>query len=524
MIDLSILSKEEYEKICFVIPHKYIVNYFQRNPKEFSKIHPGFRAFAVQNRDAIKLLVKFRERGFISSFVQKVVNDWLKEIQDVVQDYQDNGESEITSYVHALYQSFFSDNVSAYFKILKKDYNSDQLDMISSLVLLLKNIEDKQHELEATTDRLENELSNCNKTLQEKEKKIKAINQRTEQLTSELNKLKSIEKQYHELLESFDQVTRENEVTKQQIIALKNEVLSLNNTIMSLQKEKEDLECSIRTRIEEETKNEARCMSSSIPLIPKNLDEFKEYLSYNLESVGVSNDPLPIRTLLVSYLSSVLFQGKPIICNKCFIDVLAKCISNTLAGDAPVSIISFSSTIDEKEICNAINNSGRIVVLENFLGNYNETVLASILDRFKSKIIFLTVSYEKTLYYLPRDFMAFSNYISLSHASYLLFSAESDEDPSTIDEEASQSMTPPKNRHKDVIQKIASELGFSGLLSEMVSAYVYDDISASAVLVFNLLPYMSEVLGKNAFNVSESLQRYAVRSPYKKVFEEWFMV
>ena len=47
MNNFLLLSEEEYKKMCSVIPHNIIVGYFQKNPKEFSKIRPGFRASAL---------------------------------------------------------------------------------------------------------------------------------------------------------------------------------------------------------------------------------------------------------------------------------------------------------------------------------------------------------------------------------------------------------------------------------------------------------------------------------------------
>lgn len=524
MNNFSSLSEEEYKKICSVIPHNIIVGYFQKNPKEFSKIRPGFRAAAVQNKDAIRLLVTYRERGFISSFVERIVNDWLKDIQPVVQKYQDNGESEITSYIHTLYQSFFSDNVSAYFKLIAKDYSEDQLEMISNLVALLKSIEEKQHELETSSSELKEELNNSERKVEKGEKLLEKANKQLTDLTSKLSELKSLQKQYQKLLSTNEQITKEKDSAFLRIDRLTQQIVLLNESVKELQKEKAELETSIRAKIEEEKEAESLRVESSFPIAPVDMDEFKEYFSYNLESIDVNNSTLPINTLLTTFISSILFQGKPIICNKSYMGTLAKCISNTLAGNAPINTIAFSSDLDEKQICAAIKSSGRIVVLDNFLGNYNETVLLSILDGFKSKIIILSVVYEKTLFYLPKDFFTYSYYVNLSHISGFVRAINPDEDPSVLEEkEITQSEFPSKNRYQDTVLSIALELGYSRLLSEKVTEFICDDISACAVLAFNVIPYVGDVLGKNAFNISESLQRYVGRCPYKKVFEEWFM-
>lgn len=525
MYNFSSLTEDEYRKICSAIPHNIIVGYFQKNPKEFSKIRPGFRAAAVQNKDAIKLLVINRERGFISSFVERIAGDWLKDIQSVIQDYQNNGESEITSYIHTLYQSFFSDNVSAFFKLINKDYNEDQLEMIANLVALLKKIDEKQHELEASSHELKEELTACERKTEKSEKTLEKANKKLAELTSKQSNLESLQKKYLKLLNDYEQSTKEKERAILQVDELKKQVSLLNETVAALQKENEQLEISIRAKIEEEKETEALHAKSSFPIAPVDMDEFIEYFSYNLESIGVVNSDLPINTLLTTYMSGALFHGKPIICNRTCADTLAKCLSNTLINNAPANNLSFSPDLDEKRICAALNVSGRIVVLENFLGNINETLLLSILDKYKAKIIILSVTYEKTLLYLPKDFLAYCYYLNLSRIPGFVRATIPDEDPSIIaEEEITQVAYPAKNRFQDTIRSIARELGLSALISGKISEFVCDDKTACAVLALSIIPYINDVLEKNAFNISETLQRYTNRCPYKKMFEEWFAV
>lgn len=524
MFNLSSLSEDEYRKICSVIPLNYIVKYFQKNPKEFNKIYPGHRAVSVQSEKAIELLVSYRDQGFISSFIERIVSDWLKEIQSVVQECQSSGESELTSYVHTLYQSFFSDNVSAYFKLIEKNYNEDQLEMISGLVALLKSITEKQHDLESSTRELESKLKASDRKNEKCEKLLEKANSKLSELSSKQSEFESIQKKYQKLLNDYAQSAKEKEAVILQSDRQKKQIEVLNETVTTLQKGKEQLEISIRAKIEEENEAEALRVKSSFPIAPVDLEEFIEYFSYNLESIGVVNSDIPINTFLTTYMSCVLFQGKPIICNKTYADTFAKCLSNTLVNNAPVNTISFSPELDERHICTALNASGRIVVLENFLGNYNETLLLSILDKYKSKILILSVTYEKTLFYLPKDFLAYCYYINLSRIPEFVRAITPDEDPSILTEkEIIQSEFPSKNRFQSVVRSIALELGFSVLISDKVSEFVSDDKSACAVLSLCIIPYVSDVFGKNALNNSDTLQRYINRCPYKKVFEEWFM-
>ena len=119
---LELLSLEETQFICASIPHVDVIKYFKKNPKEFSKIRPGFRPAAVTPKDATRLLTNNINRDFISSFVEKTIEMWLSKIQTAYEGYLDEGKSETASIVHTLSQSYFSDNVTAYFKLTDKDY------------------------------------------------------------------------------------------------------------------------------------------------------------------------------------------------------------------------------------------------------------------------------------------------------------------------------------------------------------------------------------------------------------------
>lgn len=47
----------------------------------------------------------------------------------------------------------------------------------------------------------------------------------------------------------------------------------------------------------------------SVPMVPQNIEEFKEYLAYNLEAFGVRSG----KSLLPNHLTNVLFKGQPTI-------------------------------------------------------------------------------------------------------------------------------------------------------------------------------------------------------------------
>ena len=76
------LTQDELKYICKTIPFSAATGYFRRYPKEFTKIRPGFRVKSLTEEMVAKLLYDFRSREFIGNFITKVVNQWIKEIDE----------------------------------------------------------------------------------------------------------------------------------------------------------------------------------------------------------------------------------------------------------------------------------------------------------------------------------------------------------------------------------------------------------------------------------------------------------
>ena len=70
----------------------------------------------------MRLIVVNINKDFISSFVEKTVSRWLNQIQEAYQSHVDEGENDILALVYTLSQSYFSDNVSLYFKLSNRKF------------------------------------------------------------------------------------------------------------------------------------------------------------------------------------------------------------------------------------------------------------------------------------------------------------------------------------------------------------------------------------------------------------------
>ncbi len=527
MSDFSVLTDEEYSRICAAIPHGIIIGYFKNNPKEFSKIRPGFRATSVKTDDAVKLMVKSRQNGFISSFVERIVNDWLVKISGAISDYQKDGETEISAYIRALSQSYFADNTSAYFKLTEKEISDEDISLIQNTIILLKDYDAKLQKKEGELNKALQELDECkhaNKSAVAKSKRqLDESASQIKKLNARIEELKRIDSLYKEAQRDLERHRNDVKNLNRYNAALNEKLTALQGKICEITKEKNELEVSIRGKLEEEHKEALLSKVFTKPLRPIDVDEYLEYLRYNLESIGVKNESdIPIKDLLSFYISDTLFRGKPIVCDRVISETLIACVANALIGTPNVSQIHFTSDITEKSLREFLASSKRIVVIHNFLGNFNDTVLLSITDAYKNKIIFLTYSYSKTLKYLSEELFAYCSFIGATKIPQLSVKSLPYEDPSIVDEEEYEPECKYySNRYVTILKIILKELNYCDKVINVKTLDISDERKLCEILAFDIIPYCFEVRSINPLNYSRTLQKYIEKSCYTKLLERW---
>ena len=91
--DLTKLTKAEIEYLCRQVAPREIRSYFQKFPKDFTRIRPGFRPNSLSDEDAINLMIRNSEKPFIWSFIENTVKIWLGEIDSYIKDVIQQGSS-----------------------------------------------------------------------------------------------------------------------------------------------------------------------------------------------------------------------------------------------------------------------------------------------------------------------------------------------------------------------------------------------------------------------------------------------
>ena len=259
---------------------------------------------------------------------------------------------------------------------------------------------------------------------------------------------------------------------------------------------------------------------------PADMDEFNEYFSYNLSSIGLDTT-MPYYSLLLSFIGNTIFLNKPIICNQALGRTLARCVSNTICGNQNPTIIPFRKGMTSETICSALETDSRILLFDSFIGNYSEMELLPILRSVKGKIIFLTAEYDKTIsLLLPEDVLLSCTYINANSIPELLTLNGLNEDPSLIKEEIFFPLyEEPNSRAQRLCKEIMSELGFPSVVTDVMAEQMTSEERFDEYLAFSLIPYAIEAYGVSPYNASARLNKYAGFSgkcAHKKLLMDWY--
>ena len=520
------LTDDELYYICSVIPNKDTIAYFQQKPKEFSKIRPGFRANKISKLNISNLLFSYRNREFISFFIEKQISDWLSQIQEHFNNCMEDGDSKELALFRTLPFSFFADNIALYFKLINEEYSEEYIASLSAAVKAIKESNGKQEKLQKELKAKESDI----KKLQTEHELVKAnlegtctkLNEHSAEIKtlkrsiSDLEKLKAVVKNDKEVIASLKAKIQEQEGTMQKLRA----------ELSDARDSSQQLEAQIRAELEKQQAAKiSKQKSAQKPKCPSDIEEFKDYLGYNLENIGVPTSS-EYFALLKEHLSKILFQGIPVVVTRGVGTTLMKCVANALIGQSNVKTLAFSKDLSIEEIDSFLSSAGRVVCLDNFIGNYNETELLPLFDNHRDKVIFLTVAYDRTMHYVSGEFLRYYQYLNLNRITALSTNAKLTEDPSMVEEvEFEPQGLSPDNRYSSLLRKMLGEFGFHQSIVEQKCVAISDEQDLCRILAFDVLPYCVDVLQVEPYNTSERFLKYAGdvgRCRYKKLFKGWF--
>ena len=237
---LTDLTKEEIKYICTAIPYQETVAYFKRNPKEFTKLRPGFRVQTLNENMIFRTLYEFRNRDFIAVYLVKKVDRWLREIDEELEKIKRMGLDKESAYINVLSGSFFANNVELFFKIKGEKKSKDYLQVLNSAVIYEVYNRKKDEEEKASIEKNLMEITENQEKLKQKSINGKMQLEKMKKDANELNiRLKetsdalAIEKErYRKSLEDNEKLknefkkVRDDEIWKTSEMQQKIEALS----------------------------------------------------------------------------------------------------------------------------------------------------------------------------------------------------------------------------------------------------------------------------------------------------------
>ena len=182
------LTKEEIKYVCKVIPYQETVAYFTKHPKEFSKLRPGFRVKSLNEEMVTRILYEFRTRDFVSSFLIKHIDRWIKQIDEELTIAKEESLDQEAAYIDVLSRSHFAENVALYFKIREEEKSEDYLSVLASAVSFevterkkMEATKKKMVELSATQSELKEKIADIQKQSEEQKKRENELRERLRQ-------------------------------------------------------------------------------------------------------------------------------------------------------------------------------------------------------------------------------------------------------------------------------------------------------------------------------------------------------
>lgn len=193
---VGLLSKEEKASLCEIITGKEFKELFKKNEQEFSKIQKGFRAKSLTEQHALSIAITHIDKPFIALWVNKLVEHWLKEIEDNITKLEGEGSSHGAALATTMLDSFFVNNVELYFKLTGTSLNTDAYATLYERMGDIKAEREKNAEITSRIKEMEEENRRLSNQVEEKEHSINAIRNECEEkiqkIEQDKNKLSSL--------------------------------------------------------------------------------------------------------------------------------------------------------------------------------------------------------------------------------------------------------------------------------------------------------------------------------------------
>lgn len=188
---IGLLSKEEKSILCEIITGKEFKKLFKRNEQEFSKIRKGFRAKSLTEQHALSIAISNIDKPFIATWVNTMVERWLKQIQENITKLEGERVSHSVALATTMLDSFFVNNIELYFKLTGNPLDTDAY---SNLYERMENIKSERARNSEMSDRIktvEQENRNLSDQVEAAQRSMDAIKAECEERIQEIEQSKN---------------------------------------------------------------------------------------------------------------------------------------------------------------------------------------------------------------------------------------------------------------------------------------------------------------------------------------------
>ena len=194
MYSISELSNDEIKYICERMSLPSVRYCFQKNPKEFNKIRPGFTVKKMTDEETLSFLIKYANKPFIHSIIQGAVKQWLSEIKEHRDSLEHEGFTAGEALLKTIPECVFCDRIELYFKLTEQAYTDDYLRLLNDALSLVKKTSDiaqEEYNIELQNteiERLNSEIQTLSKKLTEEKEHGDALQHELDGVNEQLQK------------------------------------------------------------------------------------------------------------------------------------------------------------------------------------------------------------------------------------------------------------------------------------------------------------------------------------------------
>lgn len=218
MYNLAELSNDEIKYICERMHLPSVRLYFQKNPKEFNKIRPGFTVKKMSDDDTLSFLMRFSHKPFVQALIINAVTDWLSQIQENLDLLKEQGYSSGEALLKTIPDCIFCERIELYFKLTEQAYDDKYLELLSDALSLVKKVSTAATE-EFIEEVISDRISKSNNEIAKLKKQLAERVIREEELQHELDDLNKYLQQYQaQITEANDSLYHmDNELSEMRI-------------------------------------------------------------------------------------------------------------------------------------------------------------------------------------------------------------------------------------------------------------------------------------------------------------------